>query len=195
MRYASGLPPTGPNFDAYKTSKKDTPESTRAKAYMVVGATGFVAATMAKTMLVDFVDTMSASADVRALSSIEVDVSEIPAGGSVIVKWRGKPVLLKRRSPEEVEQAAAVDVSTLRDPEADAVRHAPGRPEWLVLIAICTHLGCVPIANAGEYPGGAFCPCHGSHYDSSGRIRKGPAPRNLEIPEYSFVSDNILKIG
>ncbi|KNC52224.1 ubiquinol-cytochrome c reductase iron-sulfur subunit [Thecamonas trahens ATCC 50062] len=193
VRHASGMPTTGPDFGKYK-AKGETPESSRAYAYMMVGATGFVAATMAKTMVVDFVSTMSASADVLALSSVEVDVASIPEGKSVVVKWRGKPVFIKHRTKADIDREGALDTSTLRDPETDAIRHAPGRPEWLVLLAICTHLGCVPIAGQGDY-NGYFCPCHGSHYDGSGRIRKGPAPRNLEIPEYTFVSDSVVKIG
>lgn len=107
-------------------------------------------------------------------------------------KWRGKPLFVRHRTTEEIEEVAGVDVNSLRDPEADHERVQ--KPEWLVLIGVCTHLGCVPIANAGEF-GGYFCPCHGSHYDASGRIRKGPAPLNLEVPTYEFTSEDLMVVG
>lgn len=122
---------------------------------------------------------MSASADVLAMAKVEVDLNTIPEGKNVIIKWRGKPVFIRHRTEAEIEEANTVSVQSLRDPEADADRVK--RPEWLVMLGVCTHLGCVPIGEAGDY-GGWFCPCHGSHYDISGRIRKGPAPLNLEIP-------------
>ena len=142
--------------------------------------------------LIQFVSSMSASKDVLALASAEFDLSGIPVGNTVTVKWRGKPVFIKHRTPEEIATCESVPVSDLRDPESDGVRVK--NPEWLVCLAICTHLGCVPITGAGEY-GGWFCPCHGSHYDASGRIRKGPAPLNLEIPPYSFISEDKIVVG
>jgi ubiquinol-cytochrome c reductase iron-sulfur subunit len=143
------------------------------------------------------IDQMNPSADVLALSSIEVDLSQIPVGQAVTVKWRGKPVFIRHRTPEEIAEAEAVPVSALRDPQTDADRVQ--KPEWLVVLGVCTHLGCVPLGNkAGENKGefnGWFCPCHGSHYDTAGRIRKGPAPLNLPVPEYAFLTDTSVQIG
>lgn len=142
------------------------------------------------------IDQMNPSADVLALSTIEVDLSAIEVGQAVTVKWRGKPVFIRHRTPEEIEEAAAT-TGDARDPQPDADRVV--KPEWLVLVGVCTHLGCVPLGNkAGEEKGdyhGWFCPCHGSHYDTSGRIRKGPAPLNLQVPEYAFVTDTSVRIG
>merc|ERR1712086_704550 len=135
---------------------------------------------------IKFIATMSASADVLALASTEVDISNIQEGNSITVKWRGKPVFVRHRSDDEINAALEVDVSTLRDVEEDSERVKD--PAWLVTLGVCTHLGCVPLAGAGDF-GGYFCPCHGSHYDTSGRIRKGPAPLNLEVPEYDLDLD------
>ena len=126
------------------------------------------------------------------MAKVEVKLGAIPLGKNVIVKWQGKPVFIRHRTPEEIEEANEVDVSKLRDPQKDSDRVQ--KPEWLVMLGICTHLGCVPIGEAGDF-GGWFCPCHGSHYDISGRIRKGPAPLNLEVPEYSFPDDDTLTVG
>ncbi len=139
-----------------------------------------------------FVHQMNPTADVLALSSIEFDISGIAEGQSVTVKWRGKPVFIRHRTPAEIAAARAVDLADLPDPESDEAR-AP-KPNWLIVVGVCTHLGCIPIGRAGEY-GGWFCPCHGSHYDTSARIRKGPAPANLEVPAYEFLSDTMIKIG
>lgn len=138
------------------------------------------------------IDQMNPSADVLALSSTEVDLSAIEVGQSITVVWRKKPVFIRRRTPEEITEAEAVSLDVLPHPESDADRVE--NPEWLVMIGVCTHLGCVPLGEQGEY-GGWFCPCHGSHYDTSGRIRKGPAPTNLEVPQYAFVDDNTILIG
>jgi ubiquinol-cytochrome c reductase iron-sulfur subunit len=143
------------------------------------------------------IDQMNPSADVLALSTIEVDVSPVPVGAGVVVKWRGKPIFIRHRTPEEISEADAVPIADLRDPQTDQERIE--KPEWLVVLGVCTHLGCVPLGtkageDRGEY-GGWFCPCHGSHYDTSGRIRKGPAPTNLIVPEYAFLSDTSLRIG
>jgi len=136
---------------------------------------------------------MAASADVLALAKVEVELSSIPEGKNVIIKWRGKPVFIRHRTPDEIEEAKGTDWKTLRDPESDENRTK--KPEWLVMLGVCTHLGCVPIGEAGDF-GGWFCPCHGSHYDISGRIRKGPAPLNLEVPQYEFSeADGKLIIG
>ncbi len=144
--------------------------------------------------ILPFVDSMNPAADVSALASVEVDISDIKIGEEKKVMWRGKPIFIKRRSKEEIESARAVEISELRDPQKDEDRVKQGKEEWLVTVGICTHLGCVPIGGQGEYKGW-FCPCHGSQYDTSARIRKGPAPRNLEVPPYEFVSDNKIKIG
>ena len=138
------------------------------------------------------IDQMNPDASERALASTEVDVSGIERGQSITVLWRGKPVLIKRRTEEEIQKARQVDLKELPDPEKDEDRAK--NPEWLVMLGMCTHLGCVPLGNKGEYDGW-FCPCHGSHYDTSGRIRKGPAPTNLELPKYEFISDSTIKIG
>jgi ubiquinol-cytochrome c reductase iron-sulfur subunit len=167
-------------MSAYKTRNES---SNRVVSYFMVGALGALSASGAKSMVSDILSNMAASADVLALAKIEVEMGSIPEGKNLIVKWRGKPVFIRHRTPDEIEEARSVDVKSLRDPETDEQRTQ--RPEWLVMLGVCTHLGCVPIGEAGEY-GGWFCPCHGSHYDISGRIRKGPAPLNLEIPEYGF---------
>ena len=144
-----------------------------------------------------FLKSMNPAEDTLALGSTEVDLSNISVGQSKTVKWRGKPIFIRRRTQEEISAANRVDVAVLRDPMSDKDRVQ--KEEWLVLEGICTHLGCVPLGQKmtdtkGEY-NGWFCPCHGSHYDISGRIRKGPAPTNLEIPPYEFASDTIIKIG
>ena len=143
------------------------------------------------------INSLNPSKDVLALSSIEVDLSAIEVGQAITVKWRGKPVFIRRRTPEEIKQAEEVDISTLRDPQTDEARVQ--KPEWLILVGVCTHLGCVPQGQKpaeprGQY-GGWFCPCHGSEYDTSGRIRRGPAPLNLAVPTYTFESDTLVKIG
>ena len=138
------------------------------------------------------IDQMNPDASVKALASTEVDVSGILPGQSITVLWRGKPVFIKRRTEEEIEQARKVDIKELPHPEKDEDRAK--NPEWLVMLGGCTHLGCVPLNDKGDY-NGWFCPCHGSHYDTSGRIRKGPAPLNMEIPKYEFVNANTIKIG
>ena len=138
------------------------------------------------------IDQMNPDASVKALASTEVDVSNIQPGQSITVLWRGKPVFIKRRTNEEIEKARSVDLKELKHPEKDEERAK--NPEWLVMLGICTHLGCVPLGDKGDY-NGWFCPCHGSHYDTSGRIRKGPAPTNLEVPKYEFVNSNTIKIG
>lgn len=155
-------------------------------------ATGAFAAVGVANVAWPLIDQMNPDASMRALASIEVDLSAIEVGQSVTVIWRGKPVFIRHRTEVEIDEANAVLVDQLPDPQNDAERASS--PEWLVMVGVCTHLGCVPLGQAGEF-NGWFCPCHGSHYDTSGRIRKGPAPRNLEIPEYTFVSDTRIKIG
>ena len=155
-------------------------------ASYALGAVGVGAA------ILPLIDQMNPDASVKALSSTEVDVSEVSPGQSITVLWRGKPVFIKRRTEEEISKARDVDLKELKDPEKDEDRAK--NPEWLVMVGVCTHLGCVPLGDKGEY-GGWFCPCHGSHYDTSGRIRKGPAPTNMEVPKYEFVNNNTIKIG
>lgn len=166
--------------------------SKRAFTYFLLGGARVAYATAGRLAVIKFVGSMSASADVLALATAEFDLSNIDEGATVTVKWRGKPIFIKHRTDKEIELSNAVNVSNLRDPETDAVRVQD--PKWLVVLGVCTHLGCVPTSNAGEY-GGWFCPCHGSHYDLSGRIRKGPAPLNLEIPPYKFLEDNKILLG
>ena len=138
------------------------------------------------------IDQMNPDASVKALASTEVDVSGVEKGQSITVLWRGKPVFIRRRTEEEIAKAKDVKLEDLPHPETDEDRAK--NPEWLVMLGVCTHLGCVPLGDKGEY-GGWFCPCHGSHYDTSGRIRKGPAPWNMEVPKYEFVNANTIKIG
>jgi ubiquinol-cytochrome c reductase iron-sulfur subunit len=142
---------------------------------------------------------MSPPADVLALASTEVDISKIQSGQAVKTIWRKQPVFIRNLTPQEMQAANAVQASALRDPESLAQRTKPGKANWLITMGVCTHLGCVPLGvgegeNRGEF-GGYFCPCHGSHYDTAGRIRKGPAPTNLLVPEYEFASDTVVRIG
>ena len=145
------------------------------------------------------VSQMSASADVLAESSTEVDISAIAPGQAIKAVFRKQPVFIRNLTPAEIEEAKKVDVSTLRDPQTLAERTKEGHENWLITMGVCTHLGCVPMGSAegevkGEYQG-YFCPCHGSHYDTAARIRKGPAPKNLLVPDYEFTSDTVVKIG
>ncbi|KAJ8084359.1 ubiquinol--cytochrome-c reductase catalytic subunit rip1 [Marasmius tenuissimus] len=172
--------PEVPDFGNYRA---DNTDSNRTLSYMMVGTMGVLSASVAKSSVTEFLQTMAASADVLALAKVEVELGNIPEGKNVIIKWRGKPVFIRHRTQSEIDEARSADWKTFRDPESDEQRTK--RPEWMVMLGVCTHLGCVPIGEAGDY-GGWFCPCHGSHYDISGRARKGPAPLNLEVPEYEF---------
>ena len=160
-------------------------------------ATGAFAAVGGAAVAWPFIQQMNPAADTLALATVEVDISAIEVGQAIKVKWRGVPVFIRHRTKAEIAAAEAVKPADLIDPEKDSER-AP-KPEWLVLVGVCTHLGCIPLGTSqGETKGefdGWFCPCHGSHYDTSGRIRKGPAPKNLTVPEYTFISDNVVKIG
>ena len=153
---------------------------------------GVTVATALGAAVWPLVDQMNPSADVLALASIEVDLEPLEPGQSISVLWRGKPLFIRRRTEEEIKSAQDVDFTLLKDPESDSDRVI--NENFLVMVGVCTHLGCVPLGQQGEY-GGWFCPCHGSHYDTSGRIRKGPAPTNLEVPPYEFIDKNIIKIG
>ena len=163
----------------------------------IVVATYAMGAVGAAAVVWPLVDQMNPAADTLALASTEVDVSKIAEGQAITVTWRGKPVFIRHRTADEITRANAIDSAELRDPEEDETRVQ--KPELLVVLGVCTHLGCVPLGQKtgevkGEYDGW-FCPCHGSHYDTSGRIRKGPAPTNLEVPPYSFLSDGLIRIG
>lgn len=166
--------------------------SKRTVVYLWLGTAKFITACIARVIILCFIYTMMPSADVLAEASTEVSLDSIPEGTTVSVKWRGKPVFIRHRTDGDIEKARHDDNADLRDPQPDESRVED--PHWLVVIGICTHLGCIPIADAGDY-GGWFCPCHGSHYDVSGRIRKGPAPSNLEIPPYKFTEDGKMIIG
>ena len=190
-------------------SHADDHEGTRRDfLYYVTAGAGAVTAGAAIWPLVN---QMNPSADVQALSSIYVDLSGVETGTQITVKFLGKPVFIRRRTEAEIEAAREVDVSALPDPNAENANISGEAPatdenraldetgEWLVMMGVCTHLGCVPLGNAGEYTaggvGGWFCPCHGSHYDTAGRIRKGPAPQNLHVPVASFVDDTTILLG
>ena len=159
--------------------------------YVATGAAGAITLGGAVWPLIN---QMNPSADVKALASIEVDVAGLEPGSQLTVKWLGKPVFIRRRTEEEINEARSVSLKDLPDPQKDEDRVKEGKDEWLVMLGVCTHLGCVPLKDKGDYKGW-FCPCHGSHYDLSGRIRKGPAPTNMEIPKFEFVNNNTIKIG
>ena len=162
--------------------------SRKAFSYIVLGTGGVGATYATKNFVTSLLSTMSPDAAVLSFSKIEIDLTGIPEGKNAIFKWRGKPLFVRHRTAEEIESVRSIDTTSLRDPQPDEERVV--YPEWLVLIGVCTHLGCVPIANAGDY-GGYLCPCHGSHYDASGRIMKGPAPANLEVPVCAFEGDTL----
>lgn len=179
--------------DSHDDSNKD-PQTRRDFLTLASGAAGALGAA---SFVYPFVKTMAPAADTRSGAEVDIDISNISSGQAVTVMWRGKPVFIKHRTPEEIADALASDKAKLPDPELDKDRVK--KPEWLVVIGVCTHLGCVPSGqkttdNRGEFDGW-FCPCHGSAYDTSGRIRKGPAPKNLEVPPYVFVNDKTLRIG
>lgn len=187
-----------PDYSAYRTN----PESNRALSYFMVGGLGVISASAAKSSVSEFLQSMAASADVLALAKVEVDLTTIPEGKNVIIKWRGKPVFIRHRTQSEIDEARNMDWKSFRDPQADEDRVK--KPEWLVMLGVCTHLGCVPIGEAGDFGGwcvvlvllsiktqvltrnsfeSRFCPCHGSHYDISGRARKGPAPVSSTVQD------------
>ena len=145
------------------------------------------------------IDSMSPARDVLALSSIDVDISPVPEGQGITVVWRGKPIFVRHRTAAEIKAAQDVQVNQLIDPVPDSARVKAGHEPWLIVIGICTHLGCVPLGNKPTDPrgewGGWFCPCHGSQYDTAGRVRHGPAPANLNLPPYAYTSDTKIKIG
>lgn len=190
-----------PSFDAYR---KDEYRDVRKTDWgsgdgkpgftYVVGFFGLLCASYAvKSEVTHLVSYMAAAADVLALASIEVELGKIAPGACMSYKWRGKPLFIKNRTQVDIDNEASTPMAALRDPQTPEQRML--KPEWLIVIGICTHLGCVPIPNAGDWPGGFYCPCHGSHYDNLGRARKGPAPLNLEVPPYLFVSDTLVVVG
>ena len=177
-----------------KAKKPSEGETRRDFMQLTAGMFGALGGALAAWPLIN---SLNPAKDTLALTTIEVDISGIAKGQSKTVMWRGKPVFVRHRTEKEIEAAEAVDVPSLTDKQSDAERVQ--KPEWLVTIGVCTHLGCVPKGqkmadNHGDYDGW-FCPCHGSHYDTSGRIRKGPAPKNLAVPPYEFVNDTTIKIG
>jgi ubiquinol-cytochrome c reductase iron-sulfur subunit len=158
-------------------------------------ATGSVAAVGAAAVAWPLISQMNPDAStIAAGAPIEVDLSPIAEGQDIKVFWRGKPIYIMHRTKKQIEEARSVNVASLPDPQTDQSRVKEGHDQWLVVIGICTHLGCIPIAHEGSYDG-FFCPCHGSVYDTSGRIRQGPAPLNLYVPPYAFISDTKIKIG
>ncbi len=179
-----------PNLD----STADTGQTRRDFLTLATASFGTVGLLAA---LWPLIHSMNPARDVLAISSTELDISKIPVGARVTVVWRGRPVFVDHRTENQIAAARAVKLDGLRDPEPDASRVK--KPEWLVVVGICTHLGCIPLGQKLDEPrgefGGWFCPCHGSQYDESGRIRKGPAPRNLDVPPYAFLPNNVLKIG
>lgn len=180
---------------ANKNDNQDQPEETK-RDFLYLTAASFGAVGVG-SLAWPFVDSMNPSADTLALASIEVNLEPIAVGQSITAMWRGKPVFIRRRTEAEIEAARAEDVTGFIDPQTDEDRVQ--KPEWLVMVGICTHLGCVPQGQkTGEVKGdynGWFCPCHGSHYDTSGRIRKGPAPKNMTIPDYEFLTETRVRIG
>ena len=170
----------------------------RRRDFINIAAVSFAGAGVVATVF-PLVDQMNPSADVLALASIEVDISAIETGQAIKTSWRKQPMFIRNLTATEIAEANEVNISELRDPQTLAERTTVGKENWLITLGVCTHLGCVPLGAAqgevkGEY-GGYFCPCHGSHYDTAARIRKGPAPTNLEVPLHEFLSDTVVKIG
>jgi len=189
-----------PDFSAYRKSScqdanvpaEQSSDSRKMSGYVLMAGAGAMGAYGGKWFVSDLISQWGASADVLAMAKIEINLADIPEGKSCVFTWRGKPLFVRHRTAEQIAAEKAVDPSELRDQQHDDDRVQ--KDEWLVIIGICTHLGCVPVANLGLFDGGYYCPCHGSHYDASGRIRKGPAPLNLEVPEHSF-QDDLLVVG
>lgn len=190
-----------PDFSEYRLKSNKSPTSRSSETYLQRVAVSYVsmfvgtvlATVSLKYSLKTLIMPLGPSAKTLAHASTEVNIASIPEGKNLVVKWRNKPLFVRHRSAEEISRERAVPLNELRDPERDENRVQ--RDEWLICVGVCTHLGCVPIANAGDFPGGFYCPCHGSHYDASGRVRKGPAPLNLEIPPYQFVNDTTIVVG
>ena len=170
----------------------DTPDPSRRDFIHIAAAAAAVGGVAAVAW--PLIDQMNPDASTLALAAIEVDISAIPEGQIITVKWRGKPVFIRHRTPKEIAMARADDHAPMKDPATDESRVKPGKSEWLILVGVCTHLGCTPAFGGGPY-GGYLCHCHGSIYDTSGRIRGGPAPKNLAVPTYAFLTDTHIKVG
>ena len=161
--------------------------------------TGAVAAGGVAALAWPFVSQMGKAADTLAAGSVEIDLNGVAEGQQLKILWRGKPIFVRHRTPKEIATAENTDISECPDPQTDTERlvaNASGAvdPKFLVMVGVCTHFGCIPVGESGDFDGW-YCPCHGSHYDTSGRIRKGPAPKNLEIPPYEYISDSVIKVG
>eukprot|EP00522_Entomoneis_paludosa_P017913 CAMPEP_0172439210 /NCGR_PEP_ID=MMETSP1065-20121228/270_1 /TAXON_ID=265537 /ORGANISM="Amphiprora paludosa, Strain CCMP125" /LENGTH=182 /DNA_ID=CAMNT_0013187859 /DNA_START=431 /DNA_END=979 /DNA_ORIENTATION=- len=178
----------------YETDRVDkvAEPDRRAFTYLMLSSVRFLYASSARAIVIKLLGNISPAADVLAMAFSEFELQDMEYGKSLTVTWRGKPMFIRRRTQAEIDVERAVPMDALRDPESDEDRVI--KPEFIVVLAICPHLGCVPLADAGNY-GGFFCPCHGSHYDTSGRIRQGPAPLNLEVPPYQFIDDYTVQIG
>ncbi len=187
-------PAWAPRFNAGHANLTTNSETGPTRRDFIYIATGAVGAVGVAGIAWPVIDQMNPSAAVKALASIDFDVSSITQGESVTIIWRGLPVFVRHRTPAEIEEAEATPLADLKDPEPDSARVKEGHAEWLIMVANCTHLGCVPVGESGPF-GGWFCPCHGSVYDTSGRIRSGPAPKNLVVPPYIFVTDTTVRIG
>ena len=179
-------------FVSIKVVDKEQKKETGKRRDFLFTATYALGAVGVGAAMWPLIDQMNPDASVKALAITEVDISNIGLGKTITVLWRGKPVFIRRRTQEEISKAQNVNLKELKDPQKDEDRVK--KSEWLIMTGVCTHLGCIPLGDKGDF-GGWFCPCHGSHYDTSGRIRKGPAPTNLEIPKYEFVDNNTIKIG
>ena len=179
-------------FVSIKVVDKEQKEETTERRDFLFTASYALGAVGVGAAMWPLIDQMNPDASVKALATTEVDISNIGLGKTITVLWRGKPVFIRRRTQEEISKAENVNLKELKDPQKDEDRVK--KSEWLIMTGVCTHLGCIPLGDKGDF-GGWFCPCHGSHYDTSGRIRKGPAPTNLEIPKYEFVDNNTIKIG
>ena len=182
-------------MSAGNTTKHGNDGATRRDVIFLTAAS--MGAVGVGSMAWPFIDSLNPAADTLALATVEVNLDPIEKGQAITVMWQGKPVFIRHRTQEEIDAAQSVKISELRDKQEDSERVQ--KPEWLIMVGICTHLGCIPLGQKstdtkGDF-GGWFCPCHGSHYDSSGRIRKGPAPKNLTVPNYSFKDDKTLVIG
>jgi len=182
----------------YVSDAEGGPESPRRRDFINVAALSFLGVGTAAVVL-PLVNQMNPSADVLALASVEIDISAIQQGQAIKSTWRKQPIFIRNLTPAEQKAANATAVGSLRDPQTLAERTKEGKANWLITMGLCTHLGCIPLGtangeNRGEF-GGYFCPCHGSHYDTAGRVRKGPAPKNLEVPEYVFKTDTVVQIG
>jgi len=186
-----------PSFDDYRRSstkdptKKSDDAARKTFTYSMTAGVGMMGTYTAMKIVSSLVGSLMPN-KALAMGQIEVSVDGIPEGKNMVFNFQGKPLFVRRRSPAEIAAEAEVNVAELRDPQTDADRCV--NPEWLIVIGVCTHLGCIPVSNQGDF-GGYYCPCHGSHYDASGRIRKGPAPLNLEVPKYKFVEEQLIKVG